>query len=449
VYNESARAHELCAFVNHLRIDGIVRMDAGFELLVCDYDAAGIVSSFTSNLTFPGQDARDSDPDLPKDPNRSPPHGFGNWHSEQNSWEWFRSSTWHYGSSISGGGSTRERRVQLDMCGFMTYYSPKLKSLSGQHHGGIQNKETYQNGWGLRRGHRLLSISVEDTQTMRTWIEKSMTPGGKCSGVEWQALTETIVDQHGTRAREIAAVFERANEPEWTTPRKIIKVHELSHAILHSYLEYPAIVGKSFQEIENQTLARCSSIYTDYIDKGQFNEFEMLIRDSTKLVLESLCKWEWELYVWSEARTTNQLNNLESATRQFSFKDKDAELNLYGQKTKNIMKWIGWDLWEGCERMCNWDVRTSFSSMRSKANSTEELCYIPMWPVVYAPHQRQGGIYAGEPLDEDQLRDFFAPKCISRYDFDRGGGRGREPNYQLPPVWDVPYDDSLRDHSRF
>ena len=62
-----------------------------------------------------------------------------------------------------------------------------------------------------------------------------------------------------------------------------------------------------------------------------------------------------------------------------------------------------------------------------------------MWPVIYAPGKHQGGIYGGSVLSTEEMRDFWEPKCLSRDDFDRGGGRAREPNYRFP---DVLYNES-------
>jgi len=46
----------------------------------------------------------------------------------------------------------------------LTYYDPSLRSLSGKHTGGIRGKEHYENGWGLRKGHRLVDIDKEDAR---------------------------------------------------------------------------------------------------------------------------------------------------------------------------------------------------------------------------------------------------------------------------------------------
>ena len=67
----------------------------------------------------------------------------------------------------------------------------------------------------------------------------------------------------------------------------------------------------------------------------------------------------------------------------------------------------------------------------------QELCSIPMWPLVYAPSKHQGGPYGGSNLTLAEQLEFWRPKCLSRRTFDRGGGGGRDPDNQLP---DVPED---------
>src|SRR6266498_1419098 len=209
VYNERARAIELCAWAKKLKVDGIMRMNAGFEALICDYSQAGMEEMVVSNVTVPGMEARESNPESPPDPTRQPPLGIGNIFAEQYGWEWIRSGTWHYGGSAYTRGGRQEYRVSLDLCGFVTFYDPRLTSLKGKHHGGIRGTDMYENGWGLRRGHRLLDISRSDVDSVGSWIKTSLrrhrfrshhSVSPKCSGINWQAITETIGDQHRTRA---------------------------------------------------------------------------------------------------------------------------------------------------------------------------------------------------------------------------------------------------------
>jgi len=147
------------------------------------------------------------------------------------------------------------------------------------------------------------------------------------------------------------------------------------------------------------------------------NDFELLIQQSIQIVMEKLCEWVWDIFEWTDSRMSNRLS-----PSQMSGIPIQEEIMHYRALTKNLMSWIGWDLWEGCEKPCAWN----------------ELCYTPMWPVIYSPGKHQGGIYAGAILTEEEMLEFWTPKCITREDFDCGGGRAREPQYQLP---DVPYQE--------
>jgi hypothetical protein len=61
-----------------------------------------------------------------------------------------------------------------------------------------------------------------------------------------------------------------------------------------------------------------------------------------------------------------------------------------------------------------------------------------MWPIIYAPEMHQGGIYGGSVLSEDDMEAFWAPKCLSKTDWDAWGTRAREPKYRFadPPGYD-------------
>ncbi|KAH6614513.1 hypothetical protein B0J18DRAFT_494142 [Chaetomium sp. MPI-SDFR-AT-0129] len=401
VYDEDQRKLDLCRLAADLRIDGVVH-----ELFVTDNPV-------------PNPEAKNKS--LPHDPNRQPPRGYGNVFAEQGSFEWLRSATWHYGD-YGGSDDLPEPRIKLDLCRMVSFYDPALPSLAGAHHGGIVGNLTYENGWGLRRGHRLLELDEDDVKLIRAWLKdmvssspSSASRGAGCSGVDWHAMFTVIRAQHGTRAREIAAVFEWDRGTEEEQNAIVTRVHELSHAVLSVYVEYSSSTPKEL------AIARCSSMYTMLLDPSTLGRSERLLYYVVETVLKKFCSWEWDLFEWSEGHTSNYLDNRSTkygiTARDTSLLD---EINEYRERTAEILKWVGWDTWTQCERQC----------------SPTELCTIPTWPVVYAPGLPQGGIYAGSNprLTDEETREFWRPKCVDRTDFDRGGGRGREPDHQLPDV---------------
>lgn len=309
-YSETARGHELCALANEMHVDGIMRMDTGFEALICDFETSHVVQSHGVNVTVSGiGSSREHDPELSQDPNRSPPHGIGNMYASFNGWEWIRSGTWHYGGYGEIAGNHPESRVDLDLCGFVTFYDPNLRSLSGKHHESIDPSQSFQSGWGLRRGHRLLDISARDAAMVKTWVRTasdatkrlhdwSFSPArwfeGKipCSGINWQALTETIVSQHKGRITEIAAATARYQQGLMSLEGFLAHVHRLSHAALQPFFQYPTGKISSIEEIKHKTRQRCELLYTRHISSKAYNRFEALIKDSIEIVLRRICSWE-------------------------------------------------------------------------------------------------------------------------------------------------------------
>ncbi|KAI1331420.1 hypothetical protein F5Y16DRAFT_408094 [Xylariaceae sp. FL0255] len=181
---EYARAHGLCDWLlkSGLRgpgwgFEGVIRMNAAFEMIWCDFTSPSLRLLSQVNITAPllpseeeekgsfkgdpgeGEDQRKilksrlkaeepSDPDpppyytLPPQPTRTDsssdptkPAPPPNWrHSDREpflaaqSWAWFDSAAAHYGGSVAGGFG--ETRAKVLPCGILSYYSPRFGHLS-------------------------------------------------------------------------------------------------------------------------------------------------------------------------------------------------------------------------------------------------------------------------------------------------------------------------------
>lgn len=365
---------ELCNLARELNIDGIVRMNAGFEVLVCDWPNSGIRQLFVTDVTVPGNKNRNQNPSLPDDPHRQPPLGYGNDFAEQNGWEWVRSATWHYGNGADSRGSVSEKRVLLDLCGFTSWYDPSLRSLSGSHHNGLRGNNTYENGWGLRRGHRLLGVTEDDTKAFRKWMHAavSTTLGSKkslCSGTDWQTIVETIVDNYYGRVREILFYLEKEGSDPDYIHQIIDRVYPIVHAILFPYLEYPIIANMTKSQAKAQTLRRCSTAYTGHIEEGSLSEFEALIKESTSLVVSRLCQWAWDTFEWTDSQMHNRLDSSSPATDKASSSKLSQDRDRIKQKTQSLLQWIGWDVSQSCEEKCAPDVSYSIGLVSTYLNS--------------------------------------------------------------------------------
>ncbi|KAG4431305.1 hypothetical protein IFR05_013202 [Cadophora sp. M221] len=238
----------------------------------------------------------------------------------------------------------------------------------------------------------------------------------KCSNNNWQAVTETIMDSHRSRAIEVADIFDQNKAGALSIVATMNKIYLLSHAVLTPYFEYPEGEPFSFSASKEQTISRCSNTFTSYLNADSMNDFEGVLKDSIHIVVSKLCRWEWDLFEWSENHTTNIFRNPTRASDFPVEKAKTSQINKYREETDHILKWLGWSNWTDCPTKC----------------AIGEICYIPMWPVIYSNGTRQGSIYAGSKLKKEQEEYYWSPKCSSREMHQKAGGPGRDPENQMP-----------------
>lgn len=192
--DEYRRAHGLCGWLEDAGLrgpgwgfEGIVRMNAGFEVIWCDFTSPSLRLVNRNNVTAPllpdkdqearsagvggesdvasapvegtyqlaargrqpSDDAATTQPasyyPLPPSPtktdrNSEPSHGSPPPNMRRDDgrepflqaqgWGWFDSATWHYGASRNGPGQG-EVRAKVLSCGILSYYSPRFANQTG------------------------------------------------------------------------------------------------------------------------------------------------------------------------------------------------------------------------------------------------------------------------------------------------------------------------------
>jgi hypothetical protein len=240
LWEEYARATGLCDWLVEKELggpgwgyEGIVRMNAGFELIWCNFtspsarlishlnitapllpeenepdeqytdrgaDVEHIISTGdinfepTSYYPLPPTPTNTDKATDPSDPPLPPVMGRDQWAREPfwstQAWLWYLSATTHYGSSANGPG-IGELRVKPVTCGFMSYYSPEFsseatarakeeqKTLNLTSSGlwiGVEDAEGRSNALAAltrrRRKHTLQDVSVNDAALMRADSER-------------------------------------------------------------------------------------------------------------------------------------------------------------------------------------------------------------------------------------------------------------------------------------
>ena len=256
LWEEYARAIGLCDWLQDKELggpgwgfEGIVRMNAGFEMIWCNFSSPSIRLISHLNVTaplLPAQDeeevsAKDEDYEptsyfpLPPSPTRSdkatdpsnPPQppvmGREQWAREPffptQAWNWGASALAHYGSSANGPG-LGEARVKITSCGFLSYYAPEYLSQALPRAADEQkylnlSKDGLWTGPGAdgtredalealkrrRRLHTLEHVTIADAAIMRSNSERVLkdllSPApANCSGIDWSTITNDIVQTY-------------------------------------------------------------------------------------------------------------------------------------------------------------------------------------------------------------------------------------------------------------
>ena len=65
IYNETLRAYQLYDFIKDFKINRVIRINIGFEVMLYDYLDSKVQKIITSNITVPRNQQREKDPSLP------------------------------------------------------------------------------------------------------------------------------------------------------------------------------------------------------------------------------------------------------------------------------------------------------------------------------------------------------------------------------------------------
>ncbi|KAL1642042.1 hypothetical protein SLS58_005630 [Diplodia intermedia] len=308
--DEYLRAEGLCKWIKEKGLggqgwglEGIVRMNAGFELIWCDFDSPSLRLMSNLNVSAPRieMEKRETTRDyvqrqqLPNLPvNQAALHGTGDVHQSDSkegphgpgmtdpsepfrgvaNWMWFTAAARRYGfSGSSGTGTGRgEARVKIDPCGIFTFYDPGLEdqdrariederaslniSADGRWHGpaDVETRAVaLEQLLRRRRSHRPNHVSQRDGKYMKAAVEQRMRSvavqdGGDsrsdtCSGIDWALTTQEIVTFYGANIRNLLHILEGipdSSEKHWLAIRDWLEsVRMLTHWFMMPFLEYP------------------------------------------------------------------------------------------------------------------------------------------------------------------------------------------------------------------
>jgi hypothetical protein len=446
LWDEYARAIGLCDWIKDKGLggpgwgfEGIVRMNAGFEMIWCNFSSPSIRLVSHLNVTAPLLPAEDEeeisvkDQDygptsyfpLPPSPTRSdkatdpsnPPQPpvmrREQWSREPffptQAWNWGASALAHYGSSANGPG-LGEARVKIISCGFLSYYSPDFLSQGLPRAAEEQKslnltKDGLWNGRGSngtredalealkrrRRLHTLESITPSDAAIMRSNSERvlkdllSPSPTN-CTGIDWSTITNDIVQTYAAPLFTFLKALQQYPGSHNHTALELwmIDIRDQTHTFLVPFLQYPdpptsSEIWMRESPLFKDTYSLCRFQYTRLLDpkEGVFlGPEEELLKWAVEEMLGGICFVLVDVGLSTEGIWESNFNLLPSKkTSHLHIPGLKAELQRWTEGVEELMSWLGW-----AGEWIGCDVHCAW----------DEKCYIPMWPIIPMGRRRPG-----------------------------------------------------------
>ncbi|KAG1750388.1 uncharacterized protein EDB91DRAFT_1046099 [Suillus paluster] len=371
---DAQRIKDLCKWGAPYAVDGYVRMEMDFEIMLCDF-TAGLEVVSSSNLV-----SRFIDPDT------------------------LRKSLFSFSSSMHAGswhnrypGATR---IILDLAGIVSLYDTTLApSLVGLRAG------------QERCDHRIQGISSADIEVVRRSVSRTLERHqADLSGIDWKTLFRAIVERYSGRLDLMDyllnytsgndTILDQASKVQ--TQLRVMLTPYIFHTIVPPSASYDSAYSWATPVFQACGTAHTSSI-ASYI--ASLNPSERLLLRAAQETTREICRITTKMWA------TGVLAGLDPYLPRDSTLDAAQLVRLivtWRQELSALMAWLDWSVWVRCRPACG----------------PEEMCYLPSWPVNVSGGQlpfpdrvssKHGFLMqlAGSQDEEEWRKP--QPKCIRRF----------------------------------
>lgn len=362
-YDEFARGARLCRLFeeNGVQLDGFVRMNTGFELLMCNMSNPKV--EYVMNMAVPVGDKdntkrsslEDGQTFFTKDRYGNvlvrPGRKFNYF-----DYDWVKSME----HTHEGEG---EEKVELDYRGFVTVY-------------GMEGSRDIDFPKNVSQ-HRLLTGSEELRQELRTqlWEADKYTKTYDPYRINWRAITDALVYKMAPILGQIQDGFKELEAGTKTHEDVSAHLNGITSMLRLRFVGDEELGNSTRHDIEAQ-VERCGNTYSANFHKYDLTPFEEKIHLAITMVSTAVCSVVLETADWA-----NQVNS--SSTESTT----DTPLTLHSQVT-SLLESLNWSYFVSCRHRCK----------------DNEVCYLPSWP-----HGGREPHIPGEPLECKTIEELQGP----------------------------------------
>jgi hypothetical protein len=317
--NEGERAEALCEQAREAGIDGFVRMEAGFEIIYCDFsegaglDLVAVYGSPWLNETHASKDER--------------PGPGGGWFGLGGEWfvrgvfEWMRASAARYHGLPAG-------RAEVDFSGMLSAFMYDVNTTNPD----AERPEL----------PRIVSAGLEERRGIkdRVWEVVKARKGRTASAVGWQAVVDNIVTRFADRLWFLSE-----------SPLPARQFRSQIATLLYPFLDYPDDL--SLEDV-SAPVERCTDIHLSLVtaDQTSWTPEDRAIYAAVRTVSHTICA-----SLFNMRKVIHTTNGTTSG---------DEEVAAHVQSmARELRAQLNWTTWKEC----------------GKCAAPDQMCYVAMFPV--------------------------------------------------------------------
>ncbi|KAK0198084.1 hypothetical protein F5146DRAFT_1157592 [Armillaria mellea] len=404
IREEHKRIADLCTWGQKFGVDGFLRMEMDFEIMLCDFGTGVEVLSFL-------QLAADN-PQFPMPPRRGPQHFEAI--AQPGKRPVFSPSVTLSHFEVLHAGSWHNRypgdtRIQLDLARMVSFYDTSIAPSLISHRFGQE-----------RLHHHIGAASQFDIQRALNRLETAVqTPHGGGSGVDWKTLVQVIVERYQDRFEMVQYLLNVTSSENKVQMAK--KVQTQLRVMLQPYLLHSVApsVPKAASMIYSWAVPiykLCATSHTFYIVSSpvltsKLTESEHLILGAVMETNREICRVITRM--WAKGVLSGFDDMLPYPLDQA--KEADSVLSEWRIQLDTLMGWLDWSVWVKCKPACG----------------PEEICYLPTWPFFGRtfrgfPGGGEGPEWRKQPgrhhiivMEDEGIDDGWErpePKCLRRFE---------------------------------
>ncbi|KAK7038626.1 hypothetical protein R3P38DRAFT_3475958, partial [Favolaschia claudopus] len=382
--DERARLNGLCEWGKDFGIDGFVRMEMDFEVMICDFSqglelvSADYLTAWWSrhvappqlrhnpaslfhSANIPGRGGSDDSPFPAVDIMMFSAVQAGTWRD-------------HY------PGDTR---IQLDLTRFVSFYDTSfVPSLVPRR----QHVERWE--------HKVDGISASDLEAVKKRLAGVLTDDvdtAKGSGVDWRTLYRVLLDRYAQRLELVEYLLDTTTTHD--TLDRVAKVQAQLRIMLTPYILFTARPSSPYVD-ESWALPvwrGCATKHTEYIHRSsalqaRLTESERLLLHALDETSSEICRVVVRMWVAGVHAGVDRLLPREDNTTLTK-----GLVEGWRDEHNNLMAWLDWGVWVKCRPACG----------------AEEMCYLPTWPFFWDKMT--------DPKPRDDRWKRPQPRCIRKF----------------------------------